>query len=186
METQDQSQSQFESKLDEARTLLAGDCDSQAASVANDLVIRALALRPESCSAWTLKCQVHSTLGDDTAALAAIEMAVRFNPTSAETLYWRAAVLSDLGRHSDALKTIHRCFRYVQADDAWLLEDLYCEKAMLLNAIGRDDEAVATYEAGLRRCPRSSLLKAGLAPLRRATARKSFTVLEGGATRRPA
>ncbi len=180
METPDQSQSQFEATLDEARALLAGDCENHDATVANALVTRALSLRPESCSAWTLKCQVHSTLGDDTAALAAIEMAIRFNPTSAETLYWRAAVLSDLGRHSDALKTIHRCFRYVQSDDAWLLEDLYCEKAMVLNAIGRDDEAVATYEAGLRRCPRSSLLKAGLAPLRRATARESLTLLQGG------
>lgn len=181
METQDQSQSQFESTLDQARALLAGDCEIRDVKEANDLVTRALGWRPKSCTAWTLKCQVHSTLGDDTAALAAIEMAVRSNPTSAEALYWRAAVLSDLGRHSDALKSIHRCFRYVQADDAWLLEDLYCEKAMILNAIGRDEEAVATYEAGLRKCPRSSLLKAGLAPLRRATARQGLTLLRGGA-----
>ncbi len=183
METQDQSQSQFETNLDEARALLAGDCESHEANVANDLVTSALALRPESCSAWTLKCQVHSTLGDDTAALAAIEMAVRFNPTSAESLYWRAAVLSDLGRHAEALKSIQRCFRYVEVDDAWLLEDLYCEKAMILHAVGRVDEAVATYEAGLRRCPRSSLLKAGLAPLRRATTRQGITVLQGGTRR---
>lgn len=181
MDTQDQSDSHFEATLNRARALLASDHATSDAALANKLVTTALSWRPESGAAWTLKCQVHSTLGDDTAALAAIEMAVRFDSTSAEMQYWRAAVLSDLGRHSDALKTIQRCFRVLGPDDSWLLEDLYCEKAMVLNAVGRDDDAVATYEEGLRRCPRSSLLKAGLAPLRRASAKQSIRLLQGGA-----
>ncbi len=181
METVDQSLVQFESTLDQARALLAGDCDDAEAVKANELASRALSWRPESSAAWIVKCQVHSTLGDDTAALASIEMALRSNPTSSEALYWRAAVLSDLTRHTEALKTINRCFRYLQVDDSWLLEDLYCEKAMILNAIGRDDDAVATYEAGLRRCPRSSLLTAGLAPLKRSAARTKFKLIQGGA-----
>ncbi len=181
MSTDDQSESQFEATLDRARGLLAGDCGSSDAALANNLVTIALSWRPESCAAWTLKCQVHSILGDDTAALAAIEMAVRFDSSSAEAQYWRAAVLSDLGRHPDALRAIRKCFRVMRADDTWLLEDLYCEKAMVLNAIGRDDDAVLAYEEGLRRCPRSSLLRAGLAPLRRASAKHSLKLIQGGA-----
>lgn len=180
MQTVQNDQAQFESILDEARTLLAGDCDSADAAKANALATRALSEQPESCAAWIVKCQVHSALGDDTAALAAIEMALRFQPWCAEALYWRSAVLSDLGRPSDALQAINRCFRHLRADDAWLLEDLYCEKAMILNAIGREDDAVATYEAGLRRCPRSSLLKAELAPLLRAEGRKGMKAVGGG------
>ncbi|MCP4444686.1 MAG: hypothetical protein GY811_04975 [Myxococcales bacterium] len=181
MDPLDQSAAQFESTLDKARALLAGECDSDEALSANALVSQALAWRPDSCTAWILKCQVHSTLGDDTAALAAVEMALRSNPTSSEVLYWRAAVLSDLERHSEALKTINRCFRFLRTDDAWLLEDLYCEKAMILNSVGRLEDAVATYEAGLRRCPSSSLLKSGLAPLRGGIPRKSLQLLQGGA-----
>ena len=94
--------------------------------------------------------------------------AIRFAGKAAEPHYWRSAVLYDLGRLDEALKSIERCFRYLRVDDFWLREDLYCDKAMILDALGRNDDAVATYEAGLKRCPQSSLLTAGLAPLRRA------------------
>ena len=65
-------------------------------------------------------------------------------------------------------------------EDDWLLEDLYCEKAMILDAIGRQDEAMATFEAGLKRCPESTILKAGLEPLRRERIRSTFKVIPGG------
>ena len=180
MDTNDNSQGEFERILDMARSLLGGESDSADALEANDLVGNALAMRPESSSAWILKCQVLSSLNDDTAALASIEMAIRFAGKAAEAHYWRSAVLSDLGRLDEALKAIGRCFRYLGSDDYWLLEDLYCEKAMILDALGRNEEAVATYEAGLKRCPRSSLLHAGLAPLRRAKLKSNFKVLRGG------
>jgi len=181
MNTNDNSQEQFESMLEKARTLLAGECSSGDARRANTLVISALAMRPDSCSAWIVKAQVLSALDDDTAALAAIEMALHANANSIEAQYWRAAILSDLNRHGEALKMINRCFRSVQVDDAWLLEDMYCEKAMILDAMGRSDEAVATYEAGLKRCPRSSLLNAALAPLKRSKAKPTLTLVRGGA-----
>jgi tetratricopeptide (TPR) repeat protein len=180
MNTNDNSQSEFEETLDMARSLLAGDSDSGDALEANDLVGRALSLRPESCSAWILKCQVLSSLDDDIAALASVEMAIRFSPKAAEAHYWRAAVLSDLGRLDEALRAINRCFRYASLDDSWLLEDLYCEKAMILDALGLSEEAVAAYEAGLKRCPSSSLLHAGLAPMRRAKLKSDMKVLRGG------
>ncbi len=184
MDANDHTQARFERMLQRARALLAAQGDATRDEVdvakASELVAQALAMHPDSSSAWILKCQALSAIGDDIAALAAIEMALRADNKSAEGLYWRAAILSDLGRHSEALRSIHRCFRHLQTDDSWLLEDLYCEKAILLHAIGRNDEAVATYEAGLRRCPRSSLLKAGLAPLKRSAARSTLRLLRGG------
>lgn len=180
MHDNDNSQMEFEEALDMARSLLGRDSDSTDALEANSLVSRALALRPESSSAWVLKGQVLSSMGDDTAALGAIEMAIRYASKAAEAHYWRAAILCDLGRLDEALQAIDRCFRFIKTDDDWLLEDLYCEKAMILDATGRNEEAVATYEAGLKRCPRSSLLHDGLAPLRRATMKSNFKVLRGG------
>ena len=50
----------------------------------------------------------------------------------------------------------------------------------VLDAIGRQDEAVATYEAGLKRCPDSQILQEGLAPIRRERARRIFKVIPGG------
>ena len=51
---------------------------------------------------------------------------------------------------------------------------------MILDAIGRQDEALATFEAGLKRCPESTILKAGLEPLRRERIRSTFKVIPGG------
>jgi tetratricopeptide (TPR) repeat protein len=83
-------------------------------------------------------------------------------------------------RYAEALKSIERAFRCLVPDDDWLVEDLYYEKASVLDAIGRQDEAVATFEAGLKRCPESSILRAGLEPLRRERVRKTFRVIPGG------
>ena len=147
---------------------------------ANDLVNHAIHLRPADPEAWMLKAQIMSALEDDTSALAAIEMAVRRAPTRAEAHYWRAAILSDLERYAEALATVDRAFRCITAEDEWLVEDLYYEKGSVLDAVGRHDEAVATFEAGLIRCPTSMLLKTGLEPLQRERARARLTVLQGG------
>jgi tetratricopeptide (TPR) repeat protein len=171
---------EFEDVIEMARGLLSGNEDQADLWEANDLVNRALTLRPNDPDAWILKCQILSALDDDTAALAAIEMALRRAPRLAEAHYWRAAVLSDLERYTEALKSVERAFRYLCNEDDWLLEDLYCEKAMIFDAIGRQDEALATFEAGLRRCPESTILKAGLEPLRRERMRAAFKVIQGG------
>jgi tetratricopeptide (TPR) repeat protein len=173
-------ENEFEDVIEMARALLGGNEDSADLWESNDLVNRALAIRPNDPEAWILKCQILSALDDDTAALAAVEMAVRRAPKMAEGHYWRAAVLSDLERYTEALKAVERAFRYLGNEEDWLLEDLYCEKAMILDAIGRQDEALATYEAGLKRCPESTILKAGLAPLRRERIRSQFKVIPGG------
>jgi tetratricopeptide (TPR) repeat protein len=171
---------EFEDVLEMARALVGSNEDAADLWEANDLVNRALRIRPADPEAWILKCQIMSALDDDASALAAIEMAIRRAPRMSEAHYWRAAVLADLERLSDALRAIERAFRTMTPDDDWLLEDLYCEKAVILDAIGRQDEALATYEAGLRRCPDSPLLKAGLAPLRRERVRSMFKVIPGG------
>ena len=89
-------------------------------------------------------------------------------------------MLADLERYHDGLKAVERAFRHMGADDDWLLEDLYYEKAAILDALDRADEAMATFETGLKRCPESTLLKAGLEPLRRERMRRAFTVIPGG------
>jgi len=179
-------ESEFEDAIETARALLSSTEDSADLWEANDVVNHALSMRPANADAWVLKCQILSALDDDTAALAAIEMAVRRAPRSAEALYWRAAILADLERYKEALRSLERAFRCVNLDgddtglDDALLEDLYFEKASILDAIGRADEAHATYEAGLARCPDSLILRAGLEPIRQQKARARFTVIQGG------
>ena len=101
-------------------------------------------------------------------------------PNCAECSYWRGAVLGDLGRYREALRAIEQAFRCVLPDDHWMLEDLFYEKATLLDALGLHDAAVATCEAGLARCPGSALLRSVLAPAERARVRASLRVLQGG------
>lgn len=171
---------EYEDSLEMARSLLGGNEGASDLWDANDYVNRALRQRPADSEAWMLKCQIMSALEDDPAALAAAEMALRRAPRAAEAHYWRAAVLADMERYPDALKSIERAFRYLREEDEWLLEDLYYEKGAVLDAIGRADEALAVYEAGLKRCPDSQILKAGLEPLRRERVRSQFKVLPGG------
>lgn len=174
------NQDEFNDCLEMARTLLG--CSEGAADLweANVYMNRALRLRPSESEAWILKSQILSSLEDDVAALAAAEMAVRRSPRIAEAHYVRAAVLADMERYHDALKAIERAFHHSHGDDDWLLEDLYYEKAAILDALHRTDEAEATFEAGLKHCPESMLLKAGIEPLRRERVRRSFRILNGG------
>lgn len=173
---------EYERLLDRARELL-GAGDDQQLGEANLAVNQALVLRPDSVDGWLIKCQVASATGDDIAALAAAEMAFQRAPARAETLYWRGAVLGDLGRFREALRSIESAFRAVHtlADAPWLLEDLYYEKVIVLEALGLADAAVATCEEGLAQCPGSALLRAALVPAERARVRSTLKVLRGGA-----
>lgn len=171
---------EFEDALDIARALLAENEGTGDVWEANEYVNEALAMRPSDSEAWLLKCQVMSALDDEPAALACSEMALRRAPRSSEIHYWRAAVLANMERYQDALKSLDRAFRCMSKGDEWLVEDLYYEKGTVLEAIGHCDEAVAAYEAGLLRFPDSQILQAGLEPLRREQVRSKFTVLQGG------
>ena len=171
---------ELERLLDQVRELLGAGDDALLAE-ANTCVNQALQLQPRSIEAWLLKCQVASAAGDDLAALAAVEMALRRAPHRAESLYWRGAVLGDLGRHREALRSIEAAFRTLRDDDRWLLEDLFYEKVSVLDALGLHDAAVAACSEGLARCPGSALLRAALAPAERARVRSSLKVLRGGA-----
>lgn len=173
-------ESELERLLDQARELLGAGDDSLLVE-ANTTVNQALQLSPDSVEAWLLKCQVASATGDDLAALAAVEMALHRAPHRAEALYWRGAVLGDLGRHREALRAIEGALRVLDGADHWLLEDLFYEKVTILDALGLHDAAVAACEAGLDRCPGSPLLRAALAPAERARVRSSLKVLRGGA-----
>jgi tetratricopeptide (TPR) repeat protein len=173
-------ESELERLLDQARELLGAGDDTLLVE-ANTTVNQALQLHPDSVEAWLLKCQVASATGDDLAALAAVEMALHRAPHRAEALYWRGAVLGDLGRHREALRSIEAALRVLGTDTHWLLEDLFYEKVTILDTLGLHDAAVAACEAGLDRCPGSPLLRAALAPAERARVRSSLKVLRGGA-----
>jgi len=171
--------SEFDRLLERARELL-GAGDDALLGDANTAVNQALTLRPESVDGWLVKCQVASATGDDVGALAAAEMAHARAPDRVETHYWRAAVLGDLGRHREALRAIEAGFRAITHDDHWMLEDLFYEKAMVLEALGLHELAVATCEDGLAQCPGSALLRSALVPAERARVRSSLKVLRGG------
>ncbi|HEY0192297.1 MAG TPA: hypothetical protein VGC42_14350 [Kofleriaceae bacterium] len=175
------SETEFDRLLDRARSLL-GETDEALLAEANVAVNQALSLRPNSVEGWLIKCQVASAIHDDISALAAVEMALHRAPVRAECLYWRGAVLGDLGRPREALRAIEAALRMLADDEHWLIEDLYYEKTALLKALGLHDAAVATCEAGLVRCPGSALLRAALEPAERARLRSSLQVLRGGAS----
>lgn len=170
---------EFERLLDHARELL-GAGDDTLLTDANTAVNHALTLSPDSVEGWLVKCQVASATGDDLAALAAAEMALARAPDRAETLYWRGAVLGDLGRHREALQAIEAALGAITLEDQWMLEDLYYEKAMVLEALGLHEAAISTCEVGLVSCPGSVLLRAALVPAERARVRSSLKVLRGG------
>ena len=165
--------------LEVARGLLGEGDDQRTLGRANRAVNQALALAPTHAGAWLVKCQISSARGDDVAALAAAEAALAQAPTSPEAHYWRGALLGDLGHVRAGLAAIERAFELAADGDAWLLEDLYFEKATMLDALGDRAAAQATYEAGLRQCPTSTLLTAALEPMRPRRA-PSLKLLRGG------
>ena len=160
----DDAEETVERWLEVARGLLGEGDDARTLERANHAVNQALGLAPDYAPAWIVKCQLATARGDDLAALAAAEAAITYAPTSAVAHYWRGALLGDLGHGAIALAAIERAFLHLCDDDNWLLEDLYFEKATLLDALGDRDAAAATYRAGLTRCPGSQLLRAGLDP----------------------
>jgi len=180
MEPHDGDDGEFAECLEAARALLSGNEDTSDLWEANDLVNRALACAPQSSDGWLVKAQIQSALGDDVAALACVEMVLRRHPKAAEAHYWQTAILADLERWDEALRSVERAFRCAGPDDEWLLEDLYYEKAVILDTMGRPEAAIATFQAGLARCPESALLKSGLEPLHRERTRRRFKVIPGG------
>lgn len=188
------SVTELERLLDQVRDLL-GDGDDARLVEANQLVNQALQLRADSIDGWLLKCQIASAMGDDLAALAAVEMALQVSargPLASfggpiadllgppEALYWRGAVLGDLGRYREALSSIEAALRSLGDDPHWLLEELFHEKVMILDALGLHDAAVAACAQGLERCPGSALLRAAAAPVERARVKTTLKVLRGG------
>jgi tetratricopeptide (TPR) repeat protein len=171
---------ELERLLDQVRELL-GAADDVVLGDANVAVNHALQIDPQSVDAWLLKCQVASATGDDLAALASVEMALRRAPHRAEGLYWRGAILGDLGRHREALRSIEAALRVLGDADGWLLEDLMYEKVAVLEALGLHEAAAETCAAALERCPGSALLRAAFGSAERARVRGGLRVLRGGA-----
>lgn len=170
----------FEESIEQALALL-GDHGSDAdLHQANLHINQAILIRPGDRRAWLLKSQVLSSLKDDPAALATAEMSARIAPRDAEVHLTRAAVLTDMARYDEGLVAVDLAFSCCGDGDDWLLEDLFLEKATLLDYMDRPDEAIATYEEGMRRCPDSALLRDNLDPLSRERLRRRFTVIDGG------
>jgi tetratricopeptide (TPR) repeat protein len=170
----------FENLMDMARALLGGFENVNDLWQANQYVNLALRERIDDVEGWILKSQLLSALEDEVAALAAAEMALRYAPNSAECRYIKASVLADMELYDEALLCIDHAFAACRDRDEWLLEELYFEKAAILEAMNLDDEAMALLEVGLNRCPNSPLLNAGIEPLRREKVRRKLKVIEGG------
>ena len=176
------TQDEYEDCLEMARSLLGGGESPSELWEANERINRALKMRPEEAEAWVIKAQVLSSLEDEVAGLAAANEALRIAPKSAEAQYMRGALLYDMELYDDALPALDKALQLVLLSDDWLLEEIYYEKAAVLDALDRSDEAVAIFEEGLGRCPDSELLRSGLAPLRRERVRRTFRVIPGGRT----
>ncbi len=170
----------FEELMEMASSLLVSPESPGVIHEANDYVNHALYLRPLDGMAWLLKSQVMSSLEDDPSALAAAEMSLRRLPRNSEAHYTRGAVLADLERFPESFKAVGRAFRYLDADDGWLEEDLYFLKGALLDVMGREEDAVSIFEQGLERHPDSEILRGGLEPIRRERMRRHLRVIDGG------
>ncbi|MCK5796871.1 MAG: hypothetical protein KAI47_06805 [Deltaproteobacteria bacterium] len=169
----------FDELLDATRALLAEGEGSSDLWTANAHINDALLQRPKAGDAWILKSQVLSSLGDDFASLAAAAMAVQTLEDNSEALYVRATVLADLERHEEALADINSALNTI-GTDAWLLEDIYFERGMMLDALGRTEDAMASFEEGISHFPDSVLLKSAIEPLHRERRRHRFRVIDGG------
>lgn len=176
------AQEEFEECLDLARQLLSGSDEVADLWEANELCNRALRLMPKNGVAWLVKTQVLLQLDDAVAAYAAVQMTLRRLPRNPEAHYLHAAALSQMGRYPDALMGLQRAFEYarVGTDDSSLMEELYYEKAAILSAMDKNDDAISALESGLSLFPESELLRQGLLPLRQQKLRQSWRVLDGG------
>jgi tetratricopeptide (TPR) repeat protein len=172
----------FEEYLELAGLLLGSHDGAGDLQDANDAINMALLIRPRDGKAWIIKSYIMSCFGDDPAALAAAEMALRHLPRSAEAHFVQASVLADMERFEEALARLDVAFGMMVDEDRRLAEDLHYLKGFLLDALGRDGDAEEAYEDGLRCCPESLLLRGRLEPLRRERLRRVLTVIDGGRT----
>ena len=139
---------------------------------------RALRSDPRSVEAWVLKAQSLLHFGDAAAALGAARMAVLYGPEQPECHYVQSLALMELGYDMDALRAVTRGFHCAnQRTSDSLMAALYYQRAVLLGALGRNQESWQTAEEGLARYPNSRLLRAALQSRRRA--KLGLTVLGG-------
>ncbi len=178
MTTQDERS--CEEYMDLAGSLLGSYETGEDLQTANEYINMAVYISPREGRAWLLKSHILSCMEDDPAALACAELALALLPASTEARYAIAAILSDLDRYDEALTMLEEAFITLDQDERWLEEDMYYLKGMILEALGQDDEALATLQQGLQRHPESSLLRGGLEPLHRERMRRSFKVIDGG------
>lgn len=171
----------FEHFLQLASSMLASHGDLEDLQKANEYISLALQIRPADGRAWILKGYIMSCLEDDSAALAAAEMAGRVLPRDPEVHYVKAAALADMALFDQALDAVATAFELmVDHGDEWLLEDLYFLKGSLLEAIGHQDEAMSTYDQGLGQCPDSLLLREAATPLQQEFRRRRLRLIDGG------
>src|SRR5207249_48265 len=136
---------EFAKALHLAQKLLLRARDAADIGEANALCNRALRLQPRAADAWLLKAQVLLRMEDGAAALGAVEMALQGRPQSPEGHALRAAALGQMERFSEALRATKRAFRLCDEQPGHLhdalLEELYYERAAILDALDRTEEA---------------------------------------------
>jgi tetratricopeptide (TPR) repeat protein len=97
---------------------------------------------PEDASIWVEKGDALYHLGMANEALASIDTALRFNPTSEFALCKKSRVLCSFGRQADALAVIDVALGITRDSLALLVE-----KGMVLHELGRNEDAIRILDA---------------------------------------
>jgi tetratricopeptide (TPR) repeat protein len=97
---------------------------------------------PEDASTWVEKGDALYNLGRANEALAAVDTALRFNPTSEFALCKKSRVLCSAGQQADALAVIDVALGITRDSLA-----LFVEKGMVMHELGRNEEAIKILDA---------------------------------------
>ena len=111
---------------------------------AERLCLDILKVKPDDFDAECLLGMVKARRGDQSAALACFDRALRSNPQSYEALYNRAATLQALKRHEEAVDAYDQALS-VKPD----CSDSLKERGDVLQALNRYTEAIDSYDQAL-------------------------------------
>lgn len=139
--------------IDEADHLYA--CEDQPLR-ALQKIDRALRIAPQNVEALIVKGRICLSLDRTRDALSCFDRAIAIDPRSSSGLVERARVLYAVRQeHKRALRDVKRSLAYA-GRDRWVKTDALRLQGHILEAVGRDREAIASYRAALRLSPRDA------------------------------
>lgn len=107
-------------------------------------------LEPPTADGLTLEARIRQRLGQPQAALELATSAVELDPKSIELQLLRAKLLSENGRHSDALVLVDRVLSDPHAPDEWRAVGRYVRGELVLaSPTGRAEQALENFQRSL-------------------------------------